>query len=418
MFDDSYSSQDIHVLRLLPDENGKMDIVAHENQKFYSEGDLRVAFRVKQDGDKIAFSMTLLSERSTTIVVDKQSHPLEAGESVDIYSGSHVSISGTPYTAVIEVREITNLRPKNLINNLCVNTRYAIAPGGRRDQQDALGFYSQDSLDGTREYLWLVADGVTGANRGEVASNFAVEFVLWYFFNTAGDPLDRLIEGVLQASREIADYSKQITAYHRMADPEHRSIRVATTMTAVAMVDKKWHIVIVGDSSAFLYNPYGSEKVRWFEQADAREPDTGYLRVALGKPSLSRDDIMSRTLDVGILDFMLLCTDGLTDVLPPSNVVNKFHNVDLASEHWTNLPNEFIQEIYDFEGDDNIAILLARLDLKDFGNVFKDASPHVHLRLPDERPMPLEVDEQDINTVTDSAKEDKKPGFLGRFLKK
>ena len=425
---DTYDSHDTYVLRLMSQTPSKMDIVAHDSQKHYTDpdSDMRITFRVSDEYDDPTFRMTLLSEIPISVTVDSDNRMMESGESITIFDNDDLTINGVTYVAAIEVREITHVKPPGSYTDrsLYVRSNYKLSDGGRSSQEDALGFCSQEARDGSVEHLWLVADGVAGAHYGEVASQFAVQYMLWYFFNHAGDPRTRLTQGALNASQHIAQFSKDLTAQKREADPEHYKIRLATTMTAVAMVDKKWHIMIVGDSCALLYSPYRAEKTTWYDDPNARDGD-GRLRFALGKPKLSQKDIYYKLVDISITDFIMLTTDGLTDVVPPQDIVRKFHNIDITNDEWIDLPNAFEDAAMALDGGDNMSIIVARLHVEEQGsNTYHWVDPPVYLNIPDDEPditsiTPQNKHELEEDHYSESAGDKgEKGGLFDRFRRK
>jgi PPM family protein phosphatase len=165
----------------------------------------------------------------------------------------------------------------------------------------------------------VVADGVSSGPSGELASQLAVEVVLRDFGEEPGRPAaQRLYRAVQQANIEI--YDKAVTV------PELRGM--CTTLTALAVEAGELTAVHVGDSRLYLVrdglaiqlskdHTVAAEKVRMgvLSPEKARtHPDKSTLTRSVGRELIVNRDRLSRALQAG--DVLLLCTDGLHNVLP------------------------------------------------------------------------------------------------------
>lgn len=171
--------------------------------------------------------------------------------------------------------------------------------------------------DGTA--LAVVADGVSLAAAGEVASQMAVEVLLRAYADDPGaaPPGQRLYRAVQQANIELYDRAVVV--------PELRGM--STTLTAAVIAGAELTAVHVGDSRLYLLrggeavqltkdHTVAAEKVRrkLLTREKARlHPGRSVLTRSLGRELIvSRDRIVKR-LSAG--DVVLLCSDGLHDVL-------------------------------------------------------------------------------------------------------
>ncbi len=161
--------------------------------------------------------------------------------------------------------------------------------------------------------LIAVADGMGGHRGGEVASATALEALRVAF--VAGAPID---EAVVVANDAVHEQS--------VADPNLRGM--GTTLTAGAF-DDEGHVVLghVGDSRAYLARDGGLDRVSTDhslveeliqageltpEQATV-DPRRSQITRAIGLEQGVLVDVIELDLTVG--DRLLLCSDGLTDML-------------------------------------------------------------------------------------------------------
>jgi protein phosphatase len=115
----------------------------------------------------------------------------------------------------------------------------------REQNEDCLGFVLPQSPDVARSHGWLfaLADGVGGQDRGEVASSIAIETVTAGFRRAAGiEPLTVLLPRLVQAA------NTKIFETVVEGDPRHRAM--ASTLVACALRFDRATISNVGGDPA------------------------------------------------------------------------------------------------------------------------------------------------------------------------
>ncbi len=198
--------------------------------------------------------------------------------------------------------------------------------GTERDHnEDACGTLA----DGEGRAVLAVADGVSLANGGEVASQMAVEVLLRAYQEEAGPPGQRLYRAFQQANIEIYDRA--------VAVPELRGM---TTTLVAAVVDRgELTAVHAGDSRLYLLregrieqltkdHTAAAEKVRYgmMSREKARtHPDRSVLTRSVGRELIVSRDRLSQRLRQG--DLLLLCSDGLYNVLEDDELARRCDGV-------------------------------------------------------------------------------------------
>ncbi len=188
----------------------------------------------------------------------------------------------------------------------------------RSHNEDFVIVYEPESpgdyqLHGT---LYIVADGVGGADAGEVASQYASERTLHHYLqSTQFDTLGaRLIEAMQSANTDL----------RRLAVERDDSRRMATTMVATVIQDDRAYIGNVGDSRAYLWRGSVISQVTRDQSLVARLVEEGALTAeealrypyknvilySLGSEKRPPIDLFEVELEPG--DHLLLCSDGLT----------------------------------------------------------------------------------------------------------
>jgi PPM family protein phosphatase len=197
--------------------------------------------------------------------------------------------------------------------------------------------------------LAAVADGMGGAQAGEVASATAADELRglqdggpWRTDRSAGDALK---EAVLEANRRIRE----------MAAGDKSLEGMGTTVTALLEDGDVVHLAHVGDSRAYLLR--GGELSQLTEDhtlvqelvkqgklrpEDAkRHPQGSIITRALGADADLQVDTATFKIVPG--DRLLLCTDGLTAVVDPTtirNVLLRTRDAQQAAERLVAMANE------------------------------------------------------------------------------
>jgi serine/threonine protein phosphatase PrpC len=209
-----------------------------------------------------------------------------------------------------------------------------------------------------RAPLFVVADGMGGAQAGEVASEMAVES-FDHGLPDAGTPAEGLVHVIEDANRRIHDRSRE--------DADRAGM--GTTVTAAHVGEREVTIAHVGDSRAYVlrdgelmrltrdHSLVGELVARGKlteEQAEAH-PQRSVITRALGpEPSVQVDvDVFpARARDV-----FLLCSDGLTSMVNET----KLKPILEGAESLEQGGRALIAAANEAGGPDNITCIVARV---------------------------------------------------------
>jgi protein phosphatase len=210
-----------------------------------------------------------------------------------------------------------------------------------------------------RPPLFVVADGMGGAQAGEVASRIAVD-VFEHQLPESGSPEERLAGGVEEANRQI---------YHR-SRTEHERAGMGTTLTAAYLDDAHVAIAHVGDSRAYLFRDGTLTRLtqdhslvdellrrgKLTEEQAAEHPQRSIITRALGpEPEVEVDRF---TYSARADDIVLLCSDGLTSMISEQRITDILR----SNESLDRAADELIDEANAAGGRDNITVVLFRLE--------------------------------------------------------
>jgi PPM family protein phosphatase len=205
-----------------------------------------------------------------------------------------------------------------------------------------------------------VADGMGGHSAGEVASAIAIEELAalgergpWENETAATDDLKAAI---LRANRRIRE----------MAASDRKLNGMGTTLVALLEDGDMVHVANVGDSRGYLLRQGELSQVtvdhslvqelvddgRLSPEDAERHPQRSVITRALGIDPEVEFDLFTYKLQVG--DRLLLCSDGLSDVVEPNqirNVLLRFRSAQKAARQLITVANEQ-------GGPDNITVIV------------------------------------------------------------
>jgi PPM family protein phosphatase len=217
---------------------------------------------------------------------------------------------------------------------------------------------NEDSLL-ARSPLFVVADGMGGAQAGEVASRLAVES----FYGGLGDPASpeqQLAAHALAANARI----------HELSQRNAEQAGMGTTLTAVYVGAEEVSIAHVGDSRAYclrdgellrltddhsLVDELIREGRLTPEEAEDH-PQRSVITRALGPEETV--DVDTRSFRARSGDLYLLCSDGLTSMVSEARLAE----ILVAQPRLRDAGEALIAEANHAGGRDNITVILLRLE--------------------------------------------------------
>jgi len=227
---------------------------------------------------------------------------------------------------------------------------------GNKRQNNEDSFLKLELKNG--HYILAVADGMGGHNAGEVASSIAIESIKNYSFNF-NDNIMKQIEYVINnANKDIFAYSKEDVELKEMG----------TTLTLTIIKDDTLYFGHVGDSRIYLYDEMLKQvttdhslvnnliKNKSIDPDEAfNHPQKNIITQALG---IDKDlEIQSDKLDIKSNNIVMLCTDGLTDMIRFKNIEKVFQNYDNVKDMIEALGEKALQN----GGQDNITIIMGSI---------------------------------------------------------
>jgi serine/threonine protein phosphatase PrpC len=216
--------------------------------------------------------------------------------------------------------------------------------------------------------LMMVADGVGGGSKGEVASRTALEGVTQYvsrsmrcyYAASSGDDkelFEALQEGALQSHEELMRQGQE--------NPEYRGM--ATTLTLYLGVWPRAYLLQVGDSRCYLLREGELTQVTRDQTMAQELIDLGVLTRASAAgtryertlsssiggsqtaPAVSKFDLAWDTV-------VLLCSDGLTKHVPDQRIRERLRAMTSAKQ----VCEDLLLDALNDGGTDNITLIVRR----------------------------------------------------------
>ena len=208
------------------------------------------------------------------------------------------------------------------------------------------------------EYLMAVADGMGGHRAGEVASNIVINHLTDTFLkNKELGTKEQAIDWLKNAVSE----SNQLIIEHTQDHPE--STGMGTTIVT-ALLSKEYLLFgNIGDSSGFVIKDGELHKItndhtlvnllvksgELTEEEAKEHPRKNVLMKALGATTTVEMDVFDVETDV---DGILLCSDGLTNMLDNEQIIKVLESDRTIQEKL----NKLIVKCNNRGGTDNISI--------------------------------------------------------------
>lgn len=215
------------------------------------------------------------------------------------------------------------------------------------------------------EIIYIIADGLGGYESGEVASKIATEIVAKYFEefyikNERKNIKDVIKKSIILANNEIYNLEKTDSKYKGMG----------TTIVILCVIGSDIYYASVGDSRIYNVNTAFSLitqiteddtyvnallKTNVINELEAlNHPQKHVLTRAVGV--FSNIDVDVYKLDRKFDGYIVLCTDGVTNMLDEKEILSVFKKYKFEQ-----LADRIIAKANENGGSDNITLIIIKL---------------------------------------------------------
>ena len=215
--------------------------------------------------------------------------------------------------------------------------------------------------------MLVVADGMGGANAGEIASSIAVDTAKNYFSQKRLSENEISEKTAYSLLLDAITLSNKAIMNHVETNPD--SIGLGTTIVITWVIDRKAYIAWCGDSRCYCYNPKNGLRQLTKDHSYVQElvdkgeitakqafnhPDSNIITKCLGDvDAVTEPDMITYEIKDG--DVLLSCSDGLCGYCDDKSIekvlLNNFDNLTLCKDNLLKLA-------MNAGGQDNITIAL------------------------------------------------------------
>lgn len=252
---------------------------------------------------------------------------------------------------------------------------FAITDAGRvgknNEDNHIVSAYQTSESDPTPSLVAIIADGVGGHRAGEVASSLAVDSINGFIAESKADrPVEILERAFFQANETIYSHSIQNSDYEGMS----------TTAACVWIIGRRLFLASVGDSRIYLSRGGNIKQLTvdhtWVQEAiesgiitpeeahnhpnvhmirrhlGSKQPAIPDFRIRLDREKSDAQAIANQGMLLGVGEKIILCSDGLTDLVSDEEIQDAFarHSLQEGSRMLVELANRR-------GGHDNITII-------------------------------------------------------------
>lgn len=225
----------------------------------------------------------------------------------------------------------------------------------RKLNQDAV--YTSEQPVGNLKNLFLVADGMGGHNAGDYASKMTLETMVEHIAGSRETNPAKILEDAIATAN---------TLVRNMAGQNPELEGMGTTVVAASCEGETLHVANVGDSRLYIIREGKIHQVTrdhsWVEEMVRRgglgreearnHPDKNIITRAVGAEDTVRIDFFTVGLEEG--DMILMCTDGLTNMLEDEEILN----ILKISRDIVEMAEELVRAANEKGGRDNISVIL------------------------------------------------------------
>ncbi|MBC7511907.1 MAG: serine/threonine-protein phosphatase [Ferruginibacter sp.] len=239
---------------------------------------------------------------------------------------------------------------------------YGITDKGKRREKNEDTFFVREIMN-RRLMVACVIDGVGGYRGGDIAAAIARSVILKHLETVSDNVIESLRQAIIAANAAINQQKKSDDKNERMAC-------VLTCAVADVQNNKCWY-AHVGDTRIYLLRDHSLIKIssdhsavgfleesgRLSEEEAMRHPRRNEINKALGfEEDIAKTDDFIETGESPFLsgDLLLLCSDGLTDMISSGKIVSVLAtNKSLAEKS-----KALVDAANDAGGNDNITAVL------------------------------------------------------------
>ncbi len=235
---------------------------------------------------------------------------------------------------------------------------FSITDTGRTRNMNQDYVFTSDIPLGNLPNLYIVADGMGGHNAGDFASRFTVDTVSRFVMQSEAKDAERVLKGALRAAN---------AGLREEAEKDPSLYGMGTTFVSATILGETLLAANVGDSR--LYVLHETDEIRQITRdhslveemietgriergTAAKLPEKNIITRAVGAEDSLKIDFFRFPVSDG--DIILLCSDGLTNMLDDSTIAK----IVFSTKSLEKAADRLVREANMAGGKDNISVVL------------------------------------------------------------
>lgn len=216
-------------------------------------------------------------------------------------------------------------------------------------------------------YLYIVADGMGGYECGEVASSIATSSISSFLEEKAQIINKADTQSIKAILKEAVNFANSEIYNLEKTDEKYKGM--GTTVVLVSKVNNEVYYLSVGDSRIY-YIDDNFEKIKQITEDDT------YVNTLVKTNVINEDEALTHpqrhmlTKAIGVFKdvefnvstlrdkdgYLLLCTDGMTNMLSNEQILDVFRN-----EKFDKIAEALVKKANENGGNDNITVVVVKL---------------------------------------------------------
>lgn len=296
--------------------------------------------------------MSLLRKKKEGDELKKPTVKLNAENLEEIVKGNHITM--------VSATDVGRHRSHNEDNHLLMNMNNA---SSLREQTLTLV-----STDG-KGALLMVTDGMGGAAAGDVASRIVKETLESWFREQWSKSMLQVDDFSIILQNSVKEANKKV---FKLAQKNHKYNGMGATVTVAGVIANRLFMAQVGDSRGYLKRNGKFVQITKDQSLVNKLVESGNLTKEEARKHLAKNVILqaigvSERLEMGFYtltlqtdDILLLCSDGLSDMLSDSEIAGI---LDSKNDLLTAI-RDLIKAANNAGGKDNITVVLGKFSGK------------------------------------------------------
>lgn len=243
---------------------------------------------------------------------------------------------------------------------------FGITDPGRQRTNNEDSFIAQPVFK-DQFIIACVIDGVGGYEGGEIAAELTREEIM--------RKLDKLPSNITDSLAEALENANERIIREKAGSPQHDQMACVVTLALVDIEKNVFYFAHVGDTRLYLFRDgslikitrdhsavgFLEESGRLTEEAAMMHPKRNEVNKVLGYQSLLA--VPKGFIDSGESPFLpgdtiLLCSDGLTDMIPAGKIIS----ILKSGNDWKAVGQQLIDAANEAGGNDNVTVVLVNND--------------------------------------------------------